>query len=106
MLQSFGAITEARTPYRPENIRDFAPKRAEQAGDQSAMCSSHFIKLLFAARLSHPDVKVAITQLASKFSSWNTSHDRALKRLTQYVATKAFDFTARSPQRISLMRSS
>ena len=31
---------------------------------------------------------MAITRLASKVSSWNTSHDRALKRLMQYVATK------------------
>jgi len=46
------------------------------------------MKLLFAARLSRPDITVAITRLASKVSSWNTSHDRALKRLMQYVATK------------------
>ena len=46
------------------------------------------MKLLFAARLSRPDITVAITRLASKVSSWNTSHDRALKRLKQYVATK------------------
>ena len=46
------------------------------------------MKLPFAARLSRPDVTVAITRLASKASSWNTSHDRALKRLMRYVATK------------------
>ena len=81
-------LAEARTPYLPENIWDFAPKGGEQAGEQSATCSSHSMKLLFAARLSWPDVAVAITRLASKVSSWNTSHDRALKRLMQYVATK------------------
>ena len=52
------------------------------------MCSSHLMKLLFAARLSRPDITVAIMRLASKVSSWNTSHGRALKRLMQYVATK------------------
>ena len=81
-------LAEARTPYLPENVWDFAPKGGEQAGEQSATCSSHLMKLLFAARLSRPDITVAITRLASKVSSWNTSHDRALKRLMQYVATK------------------
>ena len=46
------------------------------------------MKLLFGARLSRPDITVAITRLASKISSWNTSHDRALQRLMQYVATR------------------
>ena len=68
--------------------RNFAPKRGEQAGEQSATCPSHLVKLLFAARLSRPDITMAITRLASKVSSWNTSHDRAPKRLMQYVATK------------------
>ena len=31
---------------------------------------------------------VAIIRLASTVSSWNTSHDRALERLVQYVAAK------------------
>ena len=81
-------LAEARTPYLPENIWDSAPKRGEQAGEQSATCSSRLMQLLFAARLNRPDVTVAITRLASEVSSRNTSHDRALKRLMQYVATK------------------
>ena len=81
-------LAEARTPYLPENIWDFAPKGGEPAGEQSATCSSHLMKLLFAARLSRPDIMVAITRLASKVSSWNTSHDRALKRLMQYASSK------------------
>ena len=65
-------LAGARTPYLPENIWDFAPKGREQAGEQSATCSSRLMKLLFAARLSRLDVTVAITRLASKTSSWNT----------------------------------
>ena len=80
-------LAEACTPYLPENIWDFAPEGGEQAGERSATCPSH-LKLLFAARFSRPDITVAITRLASKVSSRNTSHDRALKRLMQYVATK------------------
>ena len=34
-------LTQVRTPYLPENVRDFAPKGSEQAGEQSATCSSH-----------------------------------------------------------------
>jgi len=43
------------------------------------------MKLLFAARLARPDLVVAITRLASKVTSWNKSHDRALRRLMQYA---------------------
>ena len=78
-------LAPVRTPYLPE---DFAPKGTEQPGEQAGTASSHLMKLLFAARLCRPDLLVAITRLASKVSSWNKSHDRALKRLMQYVATK------------------
>ena len=43
------------------------------------------MKLLFAARLARPDLVVAITRLASRLTSWNKSHDRALRRLMQYT---------------------
>ena len=36
------------------------------------------MELLFAARLARPDLFVAVTRLASKVTSWNKSHDRAL----------------------------
>ena len=78
-------LAPVRTPYLPE---DFAPKGAEQPGEQAGTASSHLMKLLFAARLCRPDLLVAITRLASKVSAWNQSHDRALKRLMQYVSTK------------------
>ena len=50
--------------------------------------SSHLMKLLYAARLCRPDLTVAITRLAAKVTSWNTSHDRSLKRLMQYCHHK------------------
>ena len=81
-------LAEVRAPYLPENIWDFAPMGGEQAGEQSAKCLSHLMKLLFVARPSRPGIVVAITRLASEASSWNTSHDRALKRLMQYGAAK------------------
>ena len=75
-------ISAARTPYLPEN---FSPKGEEMPGVFAQTCSSHLMKLLFAARLARPDIVVAITRLASKVTSWNRSHDRALHRLMQYV---------------------
>ena len=47
------------------------------------------MKVLFAARLCRPDLLVAITRLASKVTSWQACHDRALKRLFQYIAHHA-----------------
>ena len=71
----------ARTPYFPKN---FSPKGGEDPGDFAKSCSSHLMKLLFAARLARPDILVAINRLASKVTSWNLSHDKALRRLMQH----------------------
>ena len=76
------SLSVARTPYLPEN---FSPKGSEEPGIHAKTCSSHLIKLLFAARLARPGLVVAITRLASKVTSWNKSHDRALRRLMQYT---------------------
>ena len=75
-------LSAARTPYLPEN---FSPKGGEEPVVRAKTCSSHFMKLLFAARPAIPDLVVAITRLASKVTSWNKSHDRALRRLMQYT---------------------
>jgi hypothetical protein len=75
-------LSGARTPYLPEN---FSPKGGEEPGAFAKSCSSHLMKLLFAARLARPDVLVAMNRLASKVTTWNLSHDRALRRLMQYV---------------------
>jgi len=75
-------LSSVRTPYLPEQ---FTPKSEEPEGVFSKTCSSHLMKLLFAARLARPDLTVAITRLASKVTAWNRSHDRALRRLFQYV---------------------
>ena len=76
------SLSAARTPYLPEN---FSCKGGEDPGVHAKTCSSHLMKLLFAARLARPDLVVAITRLASKVTSWNKSHDRALRRLMQYT---------------------
>ena len=80
------ALAPVRTPYLPES---FSGKDKEAPGQQSKTCSSHLMKLLFSARLARPDLTVAITRLASKVTSWNLSHDRALRRLMQYVKGSA-----------------
>jgi hypothetical protein len=79
-------LAKVRTPYL---IEDFAPKGAEGPGIHAATASSHLMKVLFAARLCRPDLLVAITRLASKVSSWQLCHDRALRRLFQYIAHHA-----------------
>ena len=76
------SLSAARTPYLPENS---SPKGGEEPGVHAKTCSSHLMKLLFAARLARPDLVDAITLRASKVTSWNKSHDRALHRLMQYA---------------------
>ena len=80
------SLPAARTPYLPEN---FSPKGGEEPGALAKSCSSHLMKLLFASCLARPNLVVATTRLASKVTSWNRSHDRALRRLMQYMAHAA-----------------
>ena len=47
------------------------------------------MKVLLAARMCRPDLLVAITRLASKVSAGQKCHDRALRRLFQYIAHHA-----------------
>ena len=44
-------LAPVRTPYLPEN---FSAKGEEAEGKQAKTCSSHLMKLLFAARLARP----------------------------------------------------
>ena len=46
------SLSAARTPYLPEN---FSPKGGEEPGVHAKTCSSHLMKLLFAARFAKPD---------------------------------------------------
>ena len=80
------SLPPVRTPYLEE---DFLPKGHDGPGLQAKSAASHLMKLLFAARLCRPDLLVAITRLASKVSCWQLCHDRALRRLFQYVAHHA-----------------
>ena len=43
------------------------------------------MKPLFAARCARPDLVLAMTHFANKATSWNRSHDRALRRLMPYA---------------------
>ena len=74
-------LASVRTPYLTE---DFDPKADGVPGIYASSASSHLMKLLYAARVCRPDLTVGITRLAAKVTSWNVSHDRALKRLMQY----------------------
>ena len=73
-------------PYLDE---DFAPKGTEGPGVFAGTASSHLMKVLFAARFCRPDLLVAIAHLASKVSSWQVCHDRALRWLCQHIARHA-----------------
>ena len=70
-----------RTLYAAE---DFDPKANAVPGVHAKTASSHLMKLLYAHRVCCSYLNLAITGLAAKVTSWNTSHDRALKRLMQY----------------------
>ena len=81
-----GGPAKVRTSYLDG---DFAAKGTEGPGLFAGSASSHLIKILFAARLCRPDLFVAITHLANKASAWQLCHDRALRRLFQYITHHA-----------------
>ena len=71
-----------RSPYLTE---DFSMKGSEGPGLQAQTASSHFMKVLFAARLCRPDLLVGITRLPSSSSCLQLCHDRALRCMFSYV---------------------
>ena len=79
-------LAKVRTLYLDE---DFAAKGAEGPGVFAGSASSHLMTILFAVRLRRPYLLVAITRLANKVSAWQLRHDRALRRLFQYIVHHA-----------------
>ena len=77
------SLTPARTPYLME---DFVPWGKDEPGAQASTASSHLMKILLAARMCRPELVVGITRLASKVSKWQKCHDKALKRLFEYIS--------------------
>ena len=79
-------LAKVRMPYLEE---DFTATGTEGPSLFAGTASSHLMKVLFAARLCRPDLLVATTRLASKASAWQSCHDRALRRLFQYIVHHA-----------------
>ena len=50
-------------------------------GELSASAARMVMKLLWLARLSRPDILVAVTLLAAKVTTWSTNEDRMVARL-------------------------
>ena len=71
------------TPFMSEAA--LTPEGYECQGNLSGSASQLLMNLLWLARLSRPDISVAITSLASSISSWTYNHDLMLYRLLGYV---------------------
>ena len=57
----------------------------ETRGQLTESAARIFMKILWLARLSRPDVLVAVTILASHICSWNKNADRRVHRLVGYI---------------------
>ena len=55
----------------------------------SASAAQMVMKLLCLARLSRPDILVAVTVLAAKVTAWSINEDRMVARLVGYVSYPA-----------------
>ena len=58
-------------------------------GELSASAARMVMKLLWLARLSRPDILVAVTLLAAKVTTWSINEDRMVARLVGYVSHSA-----------------
>lgn len=80
------ALRSVATPYLQEEL---AGDETEKAGAFASNAAQHLMRLLYAARVSRPDLMVGVTRLAHHVSRWKERHDRALRRLMAYVAATA-----------------
>ena len=60
------------------------------------------MKLLWLARLSRPDILVAVTLLAAKVTAWSINEERMVARLVGYVSYSSIWFIADASQSLSL----
>ena len=58
-------------------------------GELSASAARMVMKLLWLARLSRPEILVAVTLLAAKVTTWSINEDRMVARLVGYVSYSA-----------------
>jgi len=79
----------ADSPYAPELPLPQLLELCAEVGDLQPHAASLLMKLLYAARMSRPDLCTAITRLASRISRWDKDCDRRTHRLYDYVRTSA-----------------
>ena len=81
------AVKQFQTPHvDPVSlvVSDDVPR-----GELSASAARMVMKLLWLARLSRPDILVAVTLLAAKVTTWSLNEDRMVARLVGYVSHSA-----------------
>ena len=81
------AVKQYQTPHvDPASlvVSDDAPR-----GELSASAASMVMKLLWLARISRPDILVAVTLLAVNVTTWSINEDRMVARLVGYVSYSA-----------------
>ena len=81
------AVKQFQTPHVDPGslvVSDEVPR-----GELSASAARMVMKLLWLARLSRPDILVAVTLLAAKVTTWSTNEDRMVARLVGYVSHSA-----------------
>ena len=78
------ALKQFQTPHVDPGslvISDEVPR-----GELSSSAARMVMKLLWLARLSRPDILVAVTLLAAKVTTWSTNEDRMVARSVGYVS--------------------
>jgi hypothetical protein len=78
------ALGKAATPYAPDLPNEQWQEALSKPGVYAPHAASLLMKLLYAARMSRPDIITAVTRLASRVTRWSTDEDRRLKRLYDY----------------------
>ncbi len=78
---------KADSPYAPELPLQQMLELCADVGDLQPHAASLLMKLLYAARMSRPDLCTAISRLASRISRWDKDNGRRTHRLYDYVRT-------------------
>ena len=82
-LSGVEKLKKSPTPFCPEGA--LLPVNDESKGDLGMSAASILMKVLWAARLAHPDLSRPTCKLTSNVQKWSVNDDKRLRRLIEYM---------------------
>jgi hypothetical protein len=78
-------VKTSPTPYVPAVSQQNFEQMLETPGIYKEISATYVMKLMYAARMSAPNILTAVTRLSRELSKWTRDSDRKLVRILSYI---------------------